>query len=141
MFFEGAPRLLRSGASILPCHPQDDARLILEAYPALVARRFVGNQGYKNDTKKKQTKEQALARQAILQGLLTKAMTNFGFEVILSEDQVSSLSCDPTGDKLDALLCAVQAAWAYRQKDSNYGIPAHVDPLEGWIIDPQFLMG
>src|SRR5258708_13743574 len=28
MFFQGAPRLLRSGASILPCYPRSDNRLV-----------------------------------------------------------------------------------------------------------------
>jgi hypothetical protein len=42
MFFEGAPRLLKSGVSILPCRPNADPRLVIEAYPALVARRWAG---------------------------------------------------------------------------------------------------
>ena len=44
---------------------------------------------------------------------------------------------DPTGDKLDAFLGAVQAAWASTQPE--YGIPPDVNPLEGWIIDPDLL--
>jgi predicted thioesterase len=44
---------------------------------------------------------------------------------------------DPTGDTLDAVLAAVQAAWASTQPD--YGIPSGVDPREGWIVDPGLL--
>ena len=43
---------------------------------------------------------------------------------------------DGSGDQLDGLLCAIQAGWAYTQRDHNYGIPADCDPLEGWIADP-----
>ncbi|MES9967114.1 MAG: hypothetical protein ABW074_07580, partial [Sedimenticola sp.] len=47
-----------------------------------------------------------------------------------------SLVDDPKGDGLDALLCAVQAAWAWSRRDRGYGIPDDVDRLEGWITDP-----
>ena len=40
MFYEGSKRILNSGASILPCHPRKGNRILLEAYPALLARRF-----------------------------------------------------------------------------------------------------
>jgi hypothetical protein len=139
MFFEGAPRLLRSGASILPCHPTADQRIILETYPALVARRWIGKQGYKNDTRQKQTHQQKTARQTILQNLLSGSKQYFGFEIQVTGNWVESLIEDASGDQLDALLCAVQAAWAYTQKDHNYGIPANSDPLEGWIVDPQLV--
>jgi hypothetical protein len=46
------------------------------------------------------------------------------------------LAEDPSGDRLDALLCAIQAAWAWTQRDPGFGLPEHVDPLEGWIFDP-----
>ena len=36
------------------------------------------------------------------------------------------------GDRLDAVLCLVQAAWASTQP--RFGLPADVDPLEGWIV-------
>jgi hypothetical protein len=50
---------------------------------------------------------------------------------------------DSKGDVLDSVLCAVQAAWAYCNKTSNYGIPVLENDLlnstirlEGWIVDP-----
>jgi hypothetical protein len=43
---------------------------------------------------------------------------------------------DPAGDRLDALLCAIQAAWAWTMRGEGYGAPEHLDPLEGWIADP-----
>ena len=44
---------------------------------------------------------------------------------------------DATGDSLDSVLCAVQAAWAFTKRAENYGIPTNADPLEGWICDPE----
>lgn len=42
---------------------------------------------------------------------------------------------DPMEDQLDAVLCAIQVAWAYQQQHHNYGIPVGFEQ-EGWIIDP-----
>jgi predicted RNase H-like nuclease len=46
---------------------------------------------------------------------------------------------EPAADTLDSLLCAVQAAWAYTRRETDYGIPDECDPLEGWILDPALL--
>jgi hypothetical protein len=43
---------------------------------------------------------------------------------------------EPMADNLDAVLCAIQAAWAYTQRDEGYGIPAGCNKDEGWIVDP-----
>jgi hypothetical protein len=37
---------------------------------------------------------------------------------------------DGTADWLDAVLCAVAAAWAAQRP--NYGLPLNIDPVEGW---------
>ena len=39
---------------------------------------------------------------------------------------------DASGDRLDAVLCLVQAAWAAAQP--GCGMPADMDPVEGWIV-------
>jgi hypothetical protein len=44
---------------------------------------------------------------------------------------------DACGDKLDAVLCLVQAALAQQRHvagDKLYGLPPEMDALEGWII-------
>ena len=41
---------------------------------------------------------------------------------------------DGSGDRLDAVLCLAQGAWAWQRRDEHYGFPADVDPLEGWIV-------
>lgn len=53
-----------------------------------------------------------------------------------------SLADDPSGDGLDALLCAIQAAWGYTERDHDFGAPASgYDRLEGWICDPALQSG
>src|SRR5215216_6374787 len=69
MFFEGAPRLLKAGVNIQPCLVRDDSRLVIEAYPALVARCWAGPRAYKSDTEKQQTADKQSAREEILRGL------------------------------------------------------------------------
>jgi hypothetical protein len=51
-----------------------------------------------------------------------------------------SLADDPGADDLDALICAVQAAWGWINRDKNYGAPENFDKLEGWIADPALLL-
>lgn len=137
MFFEGAHRLLDAGVSILPCFMRDDPRIVIETYPALVARRWIENRSYKTDNIKKQTKARQSARGDIVRGLRSKEMNaQYGFDVTFSSSDAEEFVSDGSGDKLDALLCAVQAGWAYTQREQNYGIPADCDALEGWIVDP-----
>lgn len=137
MFFKGAPRLLRAGLNILPCCPTNDNRIALEAYPALVARKWLDKRSYKNDDLRKQTDDQKQCRRDLLEGLLsTQFQATYGFRLVLSDALKNELIDDPMADGLDALLCAIQAAWAYTQRERGYGIPATCDTLEGWIVDP-----
>ena len=132
MFFEGAPRLLASGVTIAHLHGGDPQRIAIEAYPGVLARQFIGRRSYKNDTRRKQTPDQLGARRDLLDALRRKASQRYGLTV----DAPSRLCDDPGADHLDALLCAVQAAWAWRQRDNAFGAPNVVDQLEGWIADP-----
>jgi hypothetical protein len=69
MFFEGATRLLKSDVSILPCRPTDDSRIVVEGYPALVARKLIGKRSYKSDERGKQTVDKEMGRREIISGL------------------------------------------------------------------------
>jgi hypothetical protein len=132
MFFEGAPRMLKAGFSILPCHPTNDPRIVMEIYPALIARSIIGNQSYKSDAKQKQTIEMKLLRQEIInQVRLPISKAKYGFGVKISDLLALSSVSDPSGDTIDAILATIQAAYALRQP--NYGIPETCDRLEGWI--------
>ena len=142
MFFEGTPRLLKAGVSVHPCAVRNDPRVILEAYPALVARHWIGNRSYKTDTLPKQTVERRAAREEILRGLRSEdAKKYFGFNIHLNEVDADRLIEDGSGDYLDAFLSAAQVGWAYIQRDRNFGIPKDCDPLEGWIVDPSLVDG
>jgi hypothetical protein len=135
MFFQGAPRLLFSGVSILPNHPGNDSRIAIEAYPALVARAFIQKQSYKSDDSAKQTAAREAARYKLVNGLLSNRLSQlYHISLTMPPGLPDQLIADPTADRLDALLCAVQSAWAVTRPD--YGIPQHCDPLEGWICDP-----
>lgn len=111
-------------------------KVALEGYPALLAREFVAARSYKSDTGSKQTPERLIARMDIVHGLEIGA-TRLGLRLKLSHGQRDALVQDASGDALDAVLCLVQAAWAqqrFEQGDPRYGLPAHMDPLEGWIV-------
>ncbi len=140
MFFQGAPRLFRSGASVLPCCPTEDDRVILEGYPALVARKWIGKRSYKSDTRKNQSAEREQARRELVVGLFSDTMQQYyGFRVELGTEVAVAAIEDPTGDLLDAMLCAIQAAWAFTERNRNFGIPETCDTLEGWIVDPEMI--
>ena len=34
----------------------------------------------------------------------------------------------------DAVLCLLQAAWAWQRRTERHGLPDAVDPVEGWIV-------
>lgn len=43
---------------------------------------------------------------------------------------------DAPGDTLDAVICSLQAAWAWGRRDRDWDIPPGTDPNESWIVDP-----
>jgi hypothetical protein len=140
MFYRGAPRLLASGVSVEPCRPNGNPRVAVEAYPAVVARRFLARTSYKNDERRKQTTVQLAAREKLVAGLESDTLREaYGFVVEMEGYWREELTRDPAADALDSLLCAIQAAWAYTRKDENYGVPPECDPNEGWIVDPGLL--
>jgi hypothetical protein len=140
MFYRGAPRLLASGVSVEPCRPNGDTRVVVEAYPAVVARRFLDRASYKNDERRKQTTAHRVARERLVAGLESEILKEaYGFTVAMEGSWREELVRDPAADALDSLLCAVQAAWAYTKRDENYGVPPECDPDEGWILDPHLL--
>jgi Protein of unknown function (DUF429) len=132
MFLEGAPRLLDADVAIPGLHTGDPERIALEAYPGYSARQMV-KASYKNDAVAKQTPARRRARKTIVNALV--ANTNrFGFRLTAPTSLLNSLIRDASGDRLDAVLCAMQAAWAWQRREINYGLPAQIDALEGWIV-------
>jgi hypothetical protein len=131
MFLEGAPRLLDAGLSIPGLRAGDPMRIAVEAYPGFVARQIL-KRSYKNDAVAKQTPERRRARATMLDAL-TAATGPFDFKLTGSLRLLRTLTQDAMGDRLDAVFCAMQAAWAWQRREQNYGLPLVVDPVEGWI--------
>jgi hypothetical protein len=99
------------------------------------------------------------AREQILAGLADNPLP-YGFSVVFSNGQDRDLCiADNTGDVIDSVLSAVQAAWSYTQemaaleaeqqgvpRKQSYGVPEfslsclrQQVSLEGWIVDPLLL--
>lgn len=145
MLHAAMPWLLKSGASLPGLHEGSTAnrdatgqpmRLALEAYPGLLAREVLGRRSYKSDDVVKQDAQRLIARKDLITAL-ENGQTRLGLSLKLSHAQRDALVDDARGDKLDAVLCLLQAAWAqqrFEAGDVRYGLPENVDPLEGWIV-------
>ncbi len=131
MMHAGVPLLIEAGATLPGLMKGDPQRIALEAYPGLLAREILGRRSYKSDDAAKQTAERLIARKDLIEAL-EQGRSWLGLRLKLTNAQRDQLAGDARGDLLDAVLCLMQAAWASRQ--ANYGLPADMDPLEGWII-------
>lgn len=131
MLHAGVPLLIDAGVHLPALHDGDEARIALEAYPGLLARELIGARSYKSDEAAKQTPERLIARKDLIEAL-EQGRTRLGLRLRLTHAQRDALAADASGDELDAVLCLVQAAWAAREPD--FGLPAAIDPLEGWIV-------
>lgn len=131
MLHAGVPLLIASGVHLPGLHDGDTARVALEGYPGLLARELLGNRSYKSDDKAKQTPERLIARKDLIDAL-EQGRSRLGLRLRLSHAQRDDLVADAAGDRLDAVLCMLQAAWASTQPD--YGLPGAMDALEGWIV-------
>jgi hypothetical protein len=129
MLHAATPLLLGSGVHLPGLRQGDPSRVVLEAYPGFLARQIT-SESYKSDSRAKQTEARRDARLRIFAALTgmenplrirAKVPKHLGLEIV----------DDGSGDCLDALICALQAARAGEQP--NFGMPADVDPLEGWI--------
>ncbi|MGH8808288.1 MAG: DUF429 domain-containing protein [Noviherbaspirillum sp.] len=129
MFHEGAQRLLHAGVTVFGLHAGDPQRIALEGYPGLLAR-AVTRASYKSDDRTKQTPQRCAARELIVRAL-ERGTHPFGIVVRMDKSLHRRLLDDGSADWLDAVLCAVAAAWASQRP--RYGLPLALDPLEGWI--------
>lgn len=128
MFHEGTQRLLRAGVTVYGLQEGDPQRVALEGYPGLLAR-AVTRLSYKSDERAKQTPARRAARALIVQAL-ENGTHPFGIRMEAEKTLRDRLIEDPTADWLDAVLCAVAAAWAAQRP--GYGMPEEMDPVEGW---------
>ncbi|MBX3604283.1 MAG: DUF429 domain-containing protein [Piscinibacter sp.] len=131
MLHAGVPLLIEAGLHLPGLHAGDPARVALEAYPGLLARELIGQRSYKSDEAAKQTPARLIARKDLLEAL-EQGRTRLGLRLRLSHAWRDALVADASGDQLDAVLCLLQAGWAAGRP--GFGLPANVDPLEGWIV-------
>ena len=129
MLHEGAPRLLDAGLTIPGMWPGDPERIALEAYPGMVAR-GISRHSYKSDDRRRQTPERQRVREQIVQAL---EAGEHPWQVRCNwQHGRDALIADGSGDRLDAALCLMLAAWSWARRDERYGLPLF-DPCEGWI--------
>ena len=126
MYYEGLSRLIAAGVTLPRLHAGDAQRVALEGYPGLLAFELVGRRSYKNSPQP----DRLITRKDIVDAL-EQGRTRLGLRLKLTHAQRDSLVDDASGDRLDAALCLVQAAWASLQP--GYGLPAEVQAVEGWI--------
>ncbi len=136
MMHAGVPLLIKAGVSLVGLLPQDPLRLALEAYPGMLAKEILARRSYKSDDKSRQTPERLIARKDVIHAL-ELGQTRLNLRLKLTHAQREAMIEDASGDTLDAVICAVQAAWGLTQKvqgHAQYGLPLEMDPLEGWIV-------
>ncbi len=151
MYFEGLRRLVDADVTLPGLRAGRAEAIALEAYPGLLAFELLGRRSYKSDAKAS-TPAEVSAQQARLiarmdlvdaleQGRSQRLSGDMGgahgLRLKLSAAQRDHLVSDPKGDRLDAVLCLMQAAWAQRQREqgnTHWGLPPAMDPVEGWIL-------
>jgi hypothetical protein len=130
MLHAGVP-LIDAGVHVPGLRAGDPSRTALEGYPGLLARELIGARSYKSDSATKQTPQREAARRELV-GALEAGRSRLALRLRLTATQRDALIGDAMGDRLDAVLCLIQAGWAAGQP--NRGLPPDVDPIEGWIV-------
>ena len=139
MLHAGVSRLLDAGAVLPGLHvppAHGGARIALEGYPGLLARELIGRRSYKSDDAAAQTEERRHARADLIEAL-ERGSTRLELRLVMGHAMRECLLGDAKGDCIDASLCLLQAAWAASRGSSvghGYGLPAEIDPIEGWIV-------
>jgi hypothetical protein len=127
MYYEGFARLVAAGVTVPGLRAGDSGRTALEGYPGWLANALVGRRSYKN----RDDAATLIARKDIVDAL-EQGRSPLGLRLKLGHAMRDALTADAGGDRLDAVLCLAQAAWASRRR--GYGVPDDVDPVEGWIV-------
>ena len=126
MYYEGLSRLVAADVTLPGLRAGDALRIGIEAYPGLLAVELIGARSYKNS----EAADRLIARKDLVDAL-EQGRSRLGWRLKLTHAQRERLVDDASGDRLDAVLCLMQAAWAAARAD--FGLPADADPVEGWI--------
>ncbi|MGH6647685.1 DUF429 domain-containing protein [Aquabacterium sp.] len=140
MYFEGLVRLVDADFSLPGLRQGRPDALAFEAYPGFLSGEVLGRRSYKSDATAPPDQQQArlIARMDLVDAL-EQGRTRLNLRLKLTPGQRDFLVADAKGDRLDAALCLVQAAWAQREGEQggathSWGLPKSVDPVEGWIL-------
>ncbi len=112
-------------------HSRSD-RIALEAYPGYLAKSQLGISSYKNDDPRKNTPARKANRKRIVKAIASGIP--LGIRLVLPKTLEKTFVEDATADQLDAAICALQAAWGWKNRNRGYGLPGRTDPHEGWIV-------
>jgi hypothetical protein len=129
MFYEGASRIAAHRLHVPGLRETGSEKVALEAFPGLLVSQL-GERYYKNDTTRSAVKN-ANARERIVAKLLSGCSPT-ATALKLGRRRLRDPLFDPSGDWLDAVICAIQAAWASGRP--HYGVPEDVPSCEGWIV-------
>jgi hypothetical protein len=135
MLHAGAPRLLAAGVTLpgLCERGTDPARVALEGYPGLLARAVLGRTSYKSDDPKRRDDAARRDARERLVAALESGAHPFGLRVDFGGWREGCVD-EAGADRLDAVLCLVQAGWAWQRRETGYGLPLREDRVEGWIV-------
>ena len=92
----------------------------------MLAFELIGRRSYKNSAEP----DRLIARKDIVDAL-EQGRSRLGLRLKLTHAQREALVDDGSGDRLDAVLCLMQAGWAVTRPHG--GVPKSVDVVEGWI--------
>lgn len=143
MYFEGLVRLVDADFTLPGLRQGRADALAFEAYPGFLSGEVLGRRSYKSDATAPPEQQQArlIARMDLVDAL-EQGRTRLKLRLKLTPGQRDFLVADAKGDRLDAALCLVQAAWAQRHGERamekgathSWGLPKAIDPIEGWIL-------
>ncbi len=135
MLHAGAPRLLAAGVTLPGLRERgvDPDRVALEGYPGLLARAVLGRASYKSDDPKRRDDAARRDARERLVAALESGAHPLGLRVAFGAWRAGCID-EPGADRLDAVLCLVQAGWAWQRREVGYGLPARADRIEGWIV-------
>jgi hypothetical protein len=131
MMHAGVPRLRAAGVLMPGLQPGDPSRVAVEAYPGMIAR-AITRSSYKTDTAARADQSRLDARTRVLDVVVAGGHPE-GSRLKIRPQGRREILDDFRADRLDALLCGLQAAWCLQRIERGFGVPAGLDPLEGWI--------
>jgi GTP pyrophosphokinase len=138
MFQAAAPILAASACDVVPFRNQGRDRVVVEVYPKLVAKRLRDTR-YKTRSGDASTRT---VRREMLEAICAGDLTGeFGFRVHVGESVAAIAVANQSGDAIDSVFSAIEAAWVFRNREQHWGIPDDGRATEGWIVDPRLAHG